>query len=86
MLSASGHNCKPRLRSQKLAIGEISAEITGKDAADTLRLVLHDAGTYDINTGTGGINGSIVLKYTIPLHSLCNADTAPHLCHTFQHV
>lgn len=30
-----------------------------EDAADTVRLVLHDAGTFDLASGTGGLNGSI---------------------------
>ena len=35
--------------------------LTAEDAPGCLRLVLHDAATYDIATGTGGLNGSIVL-------------------------
>lgn len=33
--------------------------VTAADASACMRLVLHDAGTYDIATGTGGFNGSI---------------------------
>ena len=32
------------------------------DAPAALRAVLHDAGTYDIKDGSGGLNGSIVLE------------------------
>ncbi len=35
--------------------------LTAEDAPGCLRLVLHDAATYDIATGSGGLNGSIVL-------------------------
>lgn len=41
---------------------ELKKELKSSDAPDTLRLVLHDAGTYDVATGTGGLNGSIVLE------------------------
>ena len=45
---------------QVLVETELKAELTRpEDAPDTLRLVLHDAGTYDVATGTGGLNGSI---------------------------
>ena len=38
--------------------------VLGNDDANVaLRLLLNDAGTYDINSGTGGVNGSIVLEY-----------------------
>lgn len=35
--------------------------LTAEDAPGCLQLVLHDAATYDIASGTGGLNGSIVL-------------------------
>ena len=35
---------------------------TADDAPAALRLVLHDAATYDADSGTGGVNGSIVLR------------------------
>jgi L-ascorbate peroxidase len=41
---------------------ELKLGLKPEDAADTLRLVLHDAGTFDIATGTGGMNGSVVLS------------------------
>ena len=37
--------------------------LSKEDAPAALRLVLHDAATYDIATGKGGPNGSIVLRY-----------------------
>lgn len=48
--------------------GELKKELTKpEDAADTLRLVVHDAGTYDLKDGTGGLNGSIRLRHaTVP--------------------
>ena len=36
--------------------------VTGDDARVALRLVLHDAGTYDLSTKTGGLDGSVVLN------------------------
>ena len=44
---------------QQIVEGELKKGLKQEDAADTVRLVLHDAGTYDIKTGTGGLNGSI---------------------------
>ncbi|CAL8460517.1 g46 [Coccomyxa elongata] len=44
------------------AEGELKKVLTAEDAPATLRLALHDAATFDINTGTGGLNGSIVLS------------------------
>ena len=36
--------------------------LTRDDAAAALRLVLNDAGTFDVESGTGGLNGSIVIE------------------------
>ena len=36
--------------------------LTGADAPACLRLVFNDAGTYDVNTKTGGMDGSIILR------------------------
>lgn len=36
--------------------------LTGADAAACVRLALHDAGTYDAVTKTGGLDGSIILS------------------------
>ena len=36
--------------------------ITGDDARVALRLVLHDAGTYDVATKSGGLDGSVILN------------------------
>jgi len=47
---------------QKLVETELKLGLKPEDAADTLRLVVHDAGTFDIATGTGGMNGSVVLS------------------------
>ena len=41
---------------------EVRKVLTADDAPAALRLVLHDAATYDADSGTGGINGSIVLR------------------------
>lgn len=37
-------------------------ELAPSDAYKCVRLALHDAGTYDIATKTGGFDGSIALK------------------------
>ena len=53
---------------QKLVQDELRQELRqDSDPADTVRLVLHDAGTFDIASGTGGLNGSIRLR------SVCRA-------------
>ncbi|CAL5222505.1 g4879 [Coccomyxa viridis] len=46
-----------KARTQK----EFRKGLAAEDAPACLRLVLHDAATYDVETGTGGLNGSIVL-------------------------
>ncbi len=46
--------------------------LTAADAPAAVRLALHDAGTYDIATKTGGFDGSIALK-CVPV-SLENLD------------
>ena len=38
---------------QKVVEAELKAGLKAEDAQDTLRLVLHDAGTYDVASGTG---------------------------------
>ena len=48
---------------------ELRNVLTAEDATAALRLVLHDAATYDADNGTGGINGSIVLR-----QPMANAD------------
>ncbi len=35
--------------------------LTAADAPAAMKLLLHDAGTYDKATGTGGCDGSIVI-------------------------
>ena len=46
---------------QTRAEKEFKKGLKAEDAPSCLRLVLHDAATYDIETGAGGLNGSIVL-------------------------
>ncbi|KAI5673402.1 hypothetical protein M9H77_13766 [Catharanthus roseus] len=45
---------------------EIQKALSKGKAAGVLRLVFHDAGTFDINDKTGGMNGSIVLELGRP--------------------
>lgn len=47
---------------QVRAEGELKKVLDAEDAPAALRLVIHDAATYDIRSGTGGLNGSIVLR------------------------
>lgn len=54
------------LVNQVRAEGELKKVLTAEDAPATLRLALHDAATFDINSGSGGLNGSIVLRYLVP--------------------
>lgn len=46
---------------------EIKKVVTAGDAPIALRVVLHDAATYDVATGKGGLNGSIVNRYLLLL-------------------
>ena len=41
---------------------ELKKVVTSADAPVALRLVLHDAATFDVKTGKGGLNGSIVTR------------------------
>ncbi|GMH41041.1 hypothetical protein BSKO_08951 [Bryopsis sp. KO-2023] len=47
---------------QKRAEQNLAMVLTYQDNADALRLLINDAGTYDIVTKTGGLNGSIILE------------------------
>lgn len=44
---------------------ELRKVVTAEDAPIALRVVLHDAATYDVATGKGGLNGSIVNRYVL---------------------
>ena len=48
--------CVVQQRSEK----ELKKVIGAADAPTALRLVLHDAATFDVKTGKGGVNGSVV--------------------------
>lgn len=54
---------------------ELKKVVTAEDAPVALRVVLHDAATYDVATGNGGLNGSIVNRYmrspSPDKHTLC---------------
>ena len=39
---------------------ELKKVVTPQDAPTALRLVIHDAATFDVATGQGGLNGSII--------------------------
>lgn len=58
-----GHACQqmPPRCTQARIITELKKVLTSKDAPLALRLVFADAASYDAVTGTGGLNGSIVL-------------------------
>ena len=47
---------------QAIVEEELKKSLTREDAPDTARLVLRDAGTYDVQSETGGINGSIFFE------------------------
>ena len=61
-VSVMADNSGYKLLLQAFFTSEVGKVITGKDAAATLRLALHDAATYNVLDGTGGLNGSIVLR------------------------
>lgn len=44
---------------QKRVVEELQKVLTKDDAAPAARAVLNDAGTYDVATQTGGLNGSV---------------------------
>ncbi len=44
------------------AESELKKVLTAEDAPLALRVVLHDAATYDLASGTGGLNGSIAKR------------------------
>ncbi len=45
---------------------ELKKVVTPEDAPTALRLVIHDAATFDVATGQGGLNGSIITRCTFP--------------------
>jgi hypothetical protein len=53
--------CPPVLLLQTRAEAELKKVLTDADAPACLRLLLNDAGTFDLATKTGGCDGSIVL-------------------------
>ncbi len=44
-------------------MAELKKVLAPEDAPLAVRLVLADAASYNVNTGTGGVNGSIILSY-----------------------
>lgn len=68
-------------KKDQLAVYQARAEkllkevVTAADAPAALRLVLHDAGTYDVATKKGGFDGSVVLSEELGRPE--NADLAP---------
>lgn len=63
------------LHVQQRSEKELKKVLTAEDAPVALRVVLHDAATYDVATGKGGLNGSIVNRQVLSLcsgkHKLC---------------
>lgn len=47
---------------QSRAVAQLQKTLSAGDAPAALRLLLHDAATYDAASGTGGVNGSVVLS------------------------
>lgn len=54
---------------QARALEELRKVLTSEDAADSVRALINDAGTYDVTTGTGGFNGSLRLELDRPENS-----------------
>ncbi len=44
---------------QLRVVDELKKVLSKDDASAAARAVLHDAGTYDVATNTGGFNGSL---------------------------
>lgn len=62
--------------------------VTAADAPIALRVVLHDAATYDVATGKGGLNGSIIKRY-LPLLAVTSRSyiwTVKKRLHTFAYI
>lgn len=59
------------MMAQVRAESELKKALAAEDAPATLRLVLHDAATYDFASGTGGLNGSIVQRSVAPIVLRC---------------
>ncbi|CAM8961564.1 unnamed protein product [Rhodiola kirilowii] len=53
---------------------EIGKVLTKGKAAGVLRLVFHDAGTFDVSDNSGGMNGSIILELDRPENTVSWAD------------
>ena len=53
------------LELQQRSEKELRKVVSAEDAPIALRVVLHDAATYDVATGKGGLNGSIVNRYLL---------------------
>lgn len=45
---------------QMRAENEMKKVLTAAEAPTAMRLLLHDAATYDVMTKSGGVNGSII--------------------------
>ncbi len=57
---------RPQTRKEKDALARALSEINKNKSPGLLRLVFHDAGTYDEGSGTGGPNGSIRFELDRP--------------------
>lgn len=44
---------------------ELRKVLNSGDVADSVKALIHDAGTYNVSTGTGGFNGSLRLECVI---------------------
>lgn len=53
--------CATCLSPQSRSAEEFKKVLTAADAPAAMKLLLHDAGTFDKASGTGGCDGSIVL-------------------------
>ena len=54
-------SCSPR-KLQDRATRELKKVLKADDSGIALKALLHDAATYDVATGTGGVNGSICFE------------------------
>ncbi|XP_065848771.1 putative L-ascorbate peroxidase 6 [Euphorbia lathyris] len=64
-IEGSGANAT-QLDTYMLMKGEVRKVVSKSKAAGVLRLVFHDAGTFEINDNSGGMNGSIIFELDRP--------------------
>ena len=58
---------------QQRSEAELKKVLGPEDAPIALRLVINDAATYDVASGKGGVNGSIIQRHVLVQTQICTA-------------